>query len=1522
MTDSLDVSSLLAGSRLLVLGGTGFVGKVFWAMLLDRYPDVGQIFLLVRSGNGRSSEGRFWSQIAKSEPLEPLRKTHGAGFEDFLREKIVVLDGDVGEPLCGIDESVVRELSGTIDAVVNVAGVVDFNPPLDEALDANARGTMHVVALTKALGNVPLMHTSTCYTAGRRKGPIVETDPLEIPFPRAGELPREIWDAERELAECAEIVREVQRRADDAFRQSEFEEEAKKHLRARGEPTQGDALDRERTKVRRKFVSEALVDAGVERANHWGWPNIYTYTKSLGEQLIARSGVPYTLVRPACCESTVAFPFVGWNEGISTSAPIIYLIMKGQVQLPLGEVPLDLIPTDYVCAGMILALAELLEGRQKPVYQLAGADVNPCTVARFGELTGLYKRKYYQRKGTGNPIVDFFQAHIEPVAISEQRFDAWSSPAMGKIGREIARAMRKTAPALKPAADAIEGAAKREEKIAGILKLFAPFTAKQNGPFSCANVRAAHARLSDADRAKLPWAPESLDWPTWFHTVHMPAMEKYILPEMDKKLARETKGLEAHETLVSLLEEMAERHAHAPALTRLEKEEASRVTYLELRARSRAVAARLAAAGVKKGDRVVLSAKNHPDWAITYFGILRAGAVAVPLDPALDEEARTNLIADCAATAVISDSGVPHSNAFNIRTITLTDDSLVPPSLDIAGDDVASLLYTSGTTGKPKGVKLTHANFSALIASLAPLFPLSGKDRVLSVLPLHHTFEFTCGLLLPLSRGSHVMYLDELNGHRLAEGLNAGKITAMVGVPALWQLLERRIVSEIESRGALASTLFHVGGELNRMLGAKLGIDAGRVLFGPVHAGLGGELRWLISGGAALPKETHDRFAKMGLPLAEGYGLTEAAPVLTVAKASTKAKAGNVGKPIPGVELKIASPDAEGVGEVIARGPNVMAGYTDDVATARAIDGQGWLHTGDLGKLDKHGRLVLVSRIKDVVVGPTGENVYPDDVEQRIGTVPGVAELAIVGVGSDSGEKVACLAVPEKDDLEEERGTRNDRVRAALRSAFDKLPPGQRPSIMHLSDQALPRTATRKVKRDEVRAILTRKMAATDRAVGGGVTSEVRTAIAAITGVTALATETTLQGDLSFDSLRFAELLEALEARGRTFDPAALQACLTVGEVETLVGQEPSPRATPARARIEKGEQREIVLPPMMQDIGKRFVGKLQDAFYDQVMKTRVVGRAFIPHNRATIVVANHASHLDMGLVRHALGKYGEDIVSLAAQDYFFEGGGGVKKAFFANLTNLVALDRQGGLRAALRQASEVISSGKTVLLFPEGTRSTTGEIGEFKPMMGQLALAHGVDVLPVFLAGTHAAMPKGSTLPTKRDVGARIGPPLRIEDLRRLTAGMSSADAAREVAKLARAAVAALQAGKVLDLSVATAGKPAEEEKHPLVTLFAELEEKFNPEAVDRPVSYYFTLGNDELAKWTVKVDGERCEVRPGKPDGGQADCVLKTSSEIFTKIVRESYVPGPSDFLSGAIKSNDVSLLLTFQKIFQLES
>jgi long-chain acyl-CoA synthetase len=325
-------------------------------------------------------------------------------------------------------------------------------------------------------------------------------------------------------------------------------------------------------------------------------------------------------------------------------------------------------------------------------------------------------------------------------------------------------------------------------------------------------------------------------------------------------------------------------------------------------------------------------------------------------------------------------------------------------------------------------------------------------------------------------------------------------------------------------------------------------------------------------------------------------------------------------------------------------------------------------------------------------------------------------------------------------------------------------------------------------------------------------------------------------------------------------------------------------------------------------------------------MSARVYGRAHIPHNRNTIVVANHSSHLDMGFVRHALGTYGEDIVSLAAQDYFFDKSP-LRRAFFENLTNLRAIDRKGGLRASERQAAEILAEGKTMLVFPEGTRSPDGDIHDFKPLLGHLALTYGVDILPIYLGGTREAMPKGQRLPSSRDLVARIGPPLAVDDLRRLTRSMSRADAAREVSQLARRAVVALRVGDVLDLAQKGSSLPNAPEdrgrsaqKHPLVMLFAELESRFKPGAVERPISYYFTLGGDPLAKWTVKVDPKGCEIRPGKPEGASADCVLKTSPEIFARIVRDAYTPGPAEFLSGAVKSNDVALLLTFQRAFEL--
>jgi long-chain acyl-CoA synthetase len=1566
-------SRILAGKRLVVVGGTGFLGKVWVSMFLHRFPEVAHVYLLVRPKADQTAEERFWSQIVTSPVFDPVRERYpGPAFEAFLREKVTPIAGDMVEPQLGLGEELITKLRGGVDAVVNVAGVVDFNPPLDEALDVNAFGVNNLVALARTL-RARVLHTSTCYVAGYRSGLIEEADPREVPFPRAeGEtwygastphstLERSHWDPQREIEECLDLIKQARHRCEDAFRQSAFLDEAKSNLASRGEPGRGTALADEIAKVKRKFVEKQLIDAGLERALFWGWTNIYTYTKSIGEQALAASGLRFTIVRPAIIESSSAYPFPGWNEGINTSAPYLYMAGKGQVQLPgRPDVNLDFIPVDMVASGMMAALAELLDGTAPPVYQCASSDINPCPVTRFMELAGLYKRRLVH-EGKKTTLFDIVSSRFEPVGLTVEQYNKHGA-------RRIAGAMRGLGgilegmshgalrPLLRPASEALATAARTEDRLADVVEIFIPFVAEACWVYSCANMRAVMARMPPEERARFHWEPEKIDWREWLWEAHLPGLEKWVFPLMDEKLSRQLKPLRPYDNLLDVLDEMAERHDHAVALQRLERDGLSRTSYRELRTASFATAARLAALGVRPGDRVVLSGQNRPSWPIAYFGILRAGAVAVPVDPALEGPQLANIVRSSGARIALWDEGVEakggaHAReacsdlkAFDLVDFTdggdrASDNGLALPAVSAKSTDLASIIYTSGTTGDPKGVMLSHGNFTAMLAAIAPIFPLKDTDRILSVLPLHHTFEFTCGLLLPLSRGARILYLDELNAERLAEGLVKGRVTGMVGVPALWQLLERRILARVKEQGPAASLAFDWALELNRLLGKRLGINAGRVFFGSVHEALGGHTRFLISGGAALPKGTAELFRGLGLPLAEGYGLTEAAPVLTVAKASLSAKAGNVGVAVPGVEIKIDKPDDRGVGEVLARGPNVMLGYAarpgsavDPDATAQAIDAEGWLHTGDLGKLDERKRLVIVGRQKDVIVSSTGENVYPDDVETLLGKIDGVKEVAIVGIDDGrGGERVACLAVPEADaspeasngKAHESRVERHERAMTALREAFQKLPKSSQPAVVHLWDADLPRTATRKVKRTEVKGVLAKLASATEVvADAGGGASPVRHAVATIANKkqTEIGAATRLKADLGFDSLMTMELGAALEATtGTTIDATKLAACETVAEVERLVGQAQSLRAHEGAA-IERAEEEPIVLPKTVQDAAKRVLGTFQMGFYDKVMRPRVFGRAFIPHNRNTIVVSNHASHLDMGFVKYALGSYGEGLVSLAAQDYFFEGGR-LRRAYFENLTNLAPFDRKGGLRVALRQAGEVLEQGKTVLVFPEGTRSVDGRIHEFKPILGHLALHYGVDILPVYLGGTREALPKGSAVPVRREITARIGPPLTVADLRRLTDGMKFSQACRKVAELTQAAVCALRDGDVLDLSrITTLEAPPPVKEHPLVVLFRELEARYKAGVVEQPITYYFTLGAETEAKWTLTVSPNGCKATLGKPVSSQADCVLKTTPEIFTKIVREAYTPSPMEFMTGLVKSNDISLLQTFQKVFDL--
>jgi long-chain acyl-CoA synthetase len=382
---------------------------------------------------------------------------------------------------------------------------------------------------------------------------------------------------------------------------------------------------------------------------------------------------------------------------------------------------------------------------------------------------------------------------------------------------------------------------------------------------------------------------------------------------------------------------------------------------------------------------------------------------------------------------------------------------------------------------------------------------------------------------------------------------------------------------------------------------------------------------------------------------------------------------------------------------------------------------------------------------------------------------------------------------------------------------------------------------------------------------------------------------------------------------------SAVSGVSTVGELEQALDVTETGSSKKIVLDDTEEEKTTLELPEAVRSTAKSAIALLQQKFYGGLMRTRVTGRSFIPHNRNTLVVANHSSHLDMGLTKHALGSYGQDLVALAARDYFFESSE-LRRTVVENFTNLAPLDRGGNLRETLREVGQLIDEGKTVLIFPEGTRSTDGQIREFKGAVGHLALHHDIDLLPVFLGGTFEAMPKKARVPTKRDLVARIGPPLEIAELRRLTAGLKPAQAARRVALIAQRAVEALRDGSALDLrSCAPHDFDDAPRKHPVVVLFEELEKRFQPGVLDKPVSYYFTLGDDAEAKWTVQVSTSDCKVANGKPSGS-ADCVLKTNLDMFSRIVREGYTPTPPEFFSGTIKTNDPSLLITFQRVFNL--
>jgi long-chain acyl-CoA synthetase len=516
----LSVRRAFAGKQVMLIGVTGFIGKVWLANTLLDLPEVKRIYLLIRRQKSNPAESRFQKMIEESPVFDPLFEKHGNRLADFLREKIEVVEGDVTQPGLGLAEESARVLRDNLDVVINSSGLTDFNPDLRDALATNTDAAINILEFVRRSDHAGLLHLSTCYVAGEQDGRVGEKlTPNYNPRGLNG------FDAERELQSLHDLVRQAEARAESEEvtsglrMQAQSKEHAAKNL-------QGAALENQIRKNRLRWLKTYLTESGIRRAKELGWPNTYTLTKSLAESLIAKygTGLPVAVVRPAIVETSVAKPFVGWNEGINTSASLSYLLGTYFRQLPSNESKrLDIIPVDAVCTGMTLIAAAIMERRHEPLYQLATSVTNPCDMGRSIELTSLAHRKHYRAQ---EGLESWLRLRFDAIPVSKTRYNRMSAPAQKAIVKSIQRIMSplplKKAPLVKT-----ERSLERVEKL---IELFEPFILLNEHDFIAENIEALSYALVPEEQDQFGYNTRSLDWWDYWINIHIPALRRWTYP--------------------------------------------------------------------------------------------------------------------------------------------------------------------------------------------------------------------------------------------------------------------------------------------------------------------------------------------------------------------------------------------------------------------------------------------------------------------------------------------------------------------------------------------------------------------------------------------------------------------------------------------------------------------------------------------------------------------------------------------------------------------------------------------------------------------------------------------------------------------------------------------------------------------------------------------------------------------------------------------------------------------------------
>ncbi len=887
----------------------------------------------------------------------------------------------------------------------------------------------------------------------------------------------------------------------------------------------------------------------------------------------------------------------------------------------------------------------------------------------------------------------------------------------------------------------------------------------------------------------------------------------------------------------------------APAIIAFGSGSADTLSYDALHRDIRRVAAGFKLRGIGPGDTVLLWAPNSPAWVAAWFGIVENGATAIPADDQYrpddivsilnhrgaelvvttashmtelletdrvpedgfvlldgaqsDPRSFSSLIQHAAGAPLKGGSAAGEGGPTSSGDHLASGQDALPSGKDdssgahgslpfgdgdapgIEASQVASLLYTSGTTGTPKAVPLTHGNLASNVNALLRARLIRATDRVAVPLPFHHTYPFTVGLLTVLGSGAVVVLPSGVSGPELTRATTEARATALLAVPALCAALCSAIEARVAGRGKRAARIFGVLMGVSMAVRRATGLRLGKLFFRPLHKAVGARLSMLGCGGAKLDGELARKLEGLGWTVLTGYGLTETSPVVTF-NHRRKRRIGTEGRPLPGVDLRIEPVAGQAHGEILVRGPNVFAGYWNNPeATREVFTEDGWFRTGDLGWCDAGGFLHIAGRNKEVIVLPDGKNVFPDEVEAVYATSPLLGEFAVL---EKDGELVA-LAVPDEDELRQRGALREaELVRDDIERLSMSLPAYKRIGDYRLTRDALPRTALGKLKRHllpdiyagaNVRERVPAAAPLSDddkRLIESGVTGDVWRWLAERYPDETLFLDTSPQLDLKVDSLEWVTMTLEIERRfGIVLTGEAVAQILTLRDLLEQV------RTAPA-AEVKPAGEPESVLPEVERpNIFLRALGALLFAVDSLLMRTlfrlRVRGGEHLPGSGAPCVIAaNHVSFLDPPAIAAALPK------RLLRETHWAAWVGimfaGPLQRLVSRATRVFAVDPDQDLAGAIRTGRAVLAAGQSLVWFPEGRRSHTGELQYFQQGIGvMLESVPNAQVVPTAIAGAYEAWPRHRRLPRPGRVTVVFGPPLGVAELRQRGAGATDAE-------------------------------------------------------------------------------------------------------------------------------------------------